>query len=128
MSAFSDRFVSVGKSFSMFQFESSTPLLERRAKPRINCDFPALVRGRDPLGKKFEENARVINLSTSGIYVLVHRSIQPGDVLSLRIALPTGSLRWGTSNLSANGIVVRNELQSDGVTGIAIKFMTYKFL
>jgi hypothetical protein len=111
----------------MDQIARNAPFIERRAKHRINCDYPAIVRGRDPLGKKFEENARVINLSTGGIYVLVRHSIQPGAFLSVRIALPTGSLRWGTSNLSANGTVVRSELHSDGVTGIAIKFERYKF-
>jgi len=112
----------------MLQNGKKAPFLERRTKPRIHCDYPALVHGRDPQGKKFEENGRVINLSTGGIYILVQRSIPPGEILHVRIALPTGSLRWGTSSLSANGTVVRLEPQSDGVSGLAIKFDGYKYL
>ena len=85
------------------------------------------MRGRDAQGKKYEETARVINLSSSGIFVLIGRLIQPGEEVSVRITLPTGSLTWGTSKLATIGNVVRSELQSDEAVGIAIKFQAYKF-
>jgi hypothetical protein len=101
--------------------------IERRLTPRIICDFSAIVRGFDPQGQKFEEKARVINLSATGIYVQILCPIQIGANLSVQVAFPTGSLRWGTSNLDLQGSVVRSEMQSDGVSGIAIRFYTYRF-
>jgi hypothetical protein len=112
----------------MEQIVSKTLFSERRMKPRINCDYPAILQGRDALDRKFAENARVINLSASGIFVVTQCSIQNNTEVQVKIALPTRSLKWGTSNLATSGNVVRNELQSDGAVGIAIHFQGYKFL
>ena len=61
----------------------SNPLfLERRTKHRINCDYPAIVQGRDRLKKNFAEKARVISLSSSGIFVVTNRSIQNNTEIS----------------------------------------------
>jgi hypothetical protein len=110
----------------MEQIVNETLFPERRMKPRINCDYPALMKGRDALGQIFAENARAINLSASGVYLVTQRSIQNNTEVHVKIALPTGSLEWGTSNLGTSGNVVRNEVQSDGAVGIAIKFHGYK--
>lgn len=112
----------------MEQNLTKTLFAERRAKPRINCDYPAIVKGVDKLGNKFAEEARVINLSSSGTFLVTLRSIQIYTDVQVKIALPTGSLKWGTSNLTASGNVVRNEDQLDGAVGIAIKFQGYRFV
>jgi hypothetical protein len=114
--------------FEMNQTPEHETFSERRSKSRIPCNYAAIVEGRDENGKKFEENARVISLSTSGIYMLLNRSIYTGEELSVRIALPTGSLKLGTSKLATTGIVIRGEPQSTGVFGIAVKFNHYRFL
>lgn len=101
---------------------------ERRTKPRIICDYSAVVKGYDEQDLKFAEQARVINLSKSGIFLVTKRAIRPETEVYVKIALPTGSLEWGTSDLLTSGIVTRNEFQSDGNVGIAIKFQHYKFL
>ena len=101
---------------------------EQRTKPRIQCNYLARVRGHDAEGKEFVENARVINFSRSGLYVLAGRSFHPGHELSVKIALPTGSLEWETSQLETHGSVVRSEPHSTGEFGIAIKLKGYKFL
>jgi hypothetical protein len=101
---------------------------ERRIKHRINCDYAAVVKGCDAMGTRFTEHARVINLSSSGISVVAKHAIQNGTEVSVRIALPTGSLAWGTSKLAATGIVIRNELQMNNEVGMAIRFHEYKFL
>jgi hypothetical protein len=101
---------------------------ERRTKYRINCDYPGIVKSRDAQELNFAENVRVINLSTSGIYVVAHRSIRIDTQVYVKIAFPTGSLRWGTPRLATTGKVVRVEVQSDGAVGIAIKFQSYQFL
>ncbi len=101
--------------------------IEKREKSRITCNFAAIVKGRDERGREFEENARVINLSASGIYMLLNRSLEDGQQLNVRIALPTGSLKMGTSRLVTEGLVIRGESLSMGVMGIAVKFNHYRF-
>jgi len=104
------------------------PYPERRKKSRIICDYPAVLQGREVDGTKFSENGRVINLSASGIFVVSKHAIPIDTEVNTRIALPTGSLVWGTSKLSTSGNVVRNELQTGEAVGIAINFHRYKFL
>jgi hypothetical protein len=101
---------------------------ERRTKERINCDYPAMVQGHDPQGNQFSENGRVINLSASGIMVVARQPIQTNTEVVVRIAFPTGSLKWGTADLSTKGNVIRSEVQSDGKIGLGIKFHDYKFM
>jgi len=79
-------------------------------------------------GKKFEENATVLNLSASGVYVLLNRSIQKGQDVSLRIAFPTGSLELGSSKLATTGVVVRTEPLTVGQLGVAVMIHNYRFM
>ena len=103
-------------------------IAERRGKPRMKCSYSAMVRGCSLDGKKFEENATVLNLSAGGVYMLINRFINKGQDLSVKIAFPTGSLEWGSSKLATNGVVVRTEALSEEVLGIAIKFQRRRFL
>ena len=112
----------------MDQNARNIAVVERRSKPRIKCAYPAIVRGCSLNGKKFEENAAVLNLSASGIYVLLNCFIQKDQDLSVKIAFPTGSLEWGSSKLTSNGVVVRSETLSEGILGVAIKFEHYRFV
>jgi hypothetical protein len=101
---------------------------ERRSKSRITCNFAAIVRGREENGREFEENANVMNMSAGGAYLILNREIQVGDELAVRIALPTGSLKTGTSKLATKGIVLRGEEINYVSYGIAVKFTSYRFL
>jgi hypothetical protein len=112
----------------MEQQDSKSALLERRQKPRIHCTYPALVHGCNREGKKFEEYATVLNLSASGAYMVLNRSIIPGQDLSVKISMPTGSLESGTFKLATAAQVVRAEPLGGIVLGIAIKFQHYRFL
>ncbi|PKN84469.1 MAG: hypothetical protein CVU46_14070 [Chloroflexi bacterium HGW-Chloroflexi-8] len=111
----------------MNQIQGTNAFSEKRAKSRITCNFAAIVVGQDEKGREFEENARVVNMSASGIYMLLNRSIGAGEKLSVRIALPTGSLKLGSSKLLTDGNVVRVEPYTTGVMGIAVKFNHYRF-
>ncbi len=92
------------------------------------CSYAAIVRGKDLEGKRFEEHARVINLSSGGVYMLLNRAIPVGEDLTVRIALPTGSLSLGSSKLATSGTVMRGEPKTSGFFGIAVKFNRYRFL
>jgi hypothetical protein len=110
----------------MDQNAENIAVTERRGKPRIKCAYPAIVRGCSTDGKKFEENATVLNLSASGIYLLVNRFIQKSQELSVKVAIPTGSLKWGTSQLATTGVVVRADFL-EGTMGVAIQFHNHRF-
>lgn len=112
----------------MEQIVSKSRFFEQRTSPRIICDYAAVIQGHDTRGKKFSERGRVMNLSSSGILLVTDFSLPENTEVLVKIALPTGSLEWGTSRLATIGNVVRNELQLDGRVGIGIKFLSYKFL
>jgi hypothetical protein len=101
---------------------------ERRLKPRMKCNYPAVVQGQVNGGKKFREEGRVINLSRCGIYMVLNQVIPDGKEVSIRIALPTGMLEFGSSKLATSGTVVRSESRLDGTFGVAIKFQNYRIL
>lgn len=122
-----------GKHNAMDLISRNPQFNERRVKPRVNCNYPALVRGHDPQGRKYEENVRVVNFSRGGAYAVVKRPnhygvVHDGDVLSLSIKFPTGVLEWGTPRLATRAVVVRTERAIDGTVGFAVQFVSYKFL
>ena len=104
------------------------PFLERRLKPRMKCNYPAKIQGREGNGKKFEETGRVVNMSRNGIFVLMNRAISDSYQVSVQIALPTGILEYGSSKLITTGTVVRTEPCPDGTFGVAIKFQNVRYL
>jgi hypothetical protein len=105
---------------------NTTP--ERRSKPRILCDYPAIVEGYDEAGKRYIENARLANLSASGLYMKAKRTVTNGAELSVTILLAGEFSGADTPKIATNGIVVRTEPQVDGSCGIGVKFSKYKFL
>jgi hypothetical protein len=101
---------------------------ERRIKPRVICDYPVIIEGYDVTGKKFNENARLANLSASGLYMKANRNIDSGSVLSVTVLLTSALVDKDTPKIATNGIVVRIEPQTDGGCGVALKFNHYRFL
>jgi hypothetical protein len=101
---------------------------DRRIKPRIDCDYPAIVEGCDGDGTKYNEQAKLANLSASGLYMLANRYIENGSKLSVTVHLSNSLKDKDAPKLATNGTVVRTEPQSNGTCGIAIKFYHYRFL
>jgi hypothetical protein len=104
------------------------PFLEQRLKPRIECNYAAMIQGQDGSGKKFKEKGRVVNISRSGIFLITNQAIPECYEVSIQIALPTGVLEYGSSKLAMTGTVVWRELCLDGNFGVAIKFQNFRFL
>ena len=102
---------------------------DRRIKPRISCDYPAIVMGYDNQGEKYIDNATLANLSASGLFMWANRYIENGSKLTVTVRLCNALLSDDeTPQLATNGIVVRTEPQTNGTCGIAIKFNHYRFL
>ena len=101
---------------------------ERRIKPRVICDYPVIIEGYDGDGKKYNENAKLANLSASGLFMRANRKIENGSKLSVTVLLTNALIDKDTPKLATSGIVVRTEAQIDGSCGVAIKFNHYRFL
>jgi hypothetical protein len=101
---------------------------DRRIKPRVDCDYPVLIEGFDGDGNKYNESARLANLSASGLFMKAQRNIENGSTLSVTVLLTSEIVEKDTPKIATNGIVVRTEPQTDGTCGIAIKFNNYRFL
>ena len=100
---------------------------DRRVKPRVECDYPAVIEGTDTQGNKYEDHAKLANLSASGLYMWVNRNIEPGTKLSVIVLFSTMAVNTDTPKLATSGIVVRTEPQNDGSCGVAVKFANYRF-
>jgi hypothetical protein len=114
--------------FKMDQNTARVTILDRRRKPRTNCQYPATVQGQDEQGKKFEEPAKLANLSATGLYLWIHREVQQGPKIFVIVRLSNDLIKEATPCIATNGIVTRTEPQPDGVWGVAIKFQGYRFL
>jgi hypothetical protein len=101
---------------------------DRRVKPRINCDYPAIIEGYQVDGTRFKEHAKLANLSASGLFMLSDRRIENGSKLSVTVLLSNLLVDIDAPKLSTNGIVVRTESLPNGACGIAVKFNNYRFL
>ncbi len=101
---------------------------DRRLKPRIECDYPAIVEGLDNQGAKYSDHARLANLSASGLFMLADRSITTGSKLSVIVLLSSAFNDENAPRLATSGVVVRTEPKPDGKCGVAIKFSHYRFL
>lgn len=101
---------------------------ERRAKPRIQVAFPALVRGKDSTGK-FEEDARIDNLSAIGLYMQMKREVALGSSLFVTLRFTTQpSFQIAAPILATRGTVVRTEVKNDGTCNLAVRLEHYRFL
>lgn len=101
---------------------------DRRIKPRIECDYPVIVEGLDDEGTKYNEHAKLANLSASGLFMLANRFIKNGTKLSITVLLTNTYDDSEAPRLATSGVVVRTEPKMDGICGVAVKFVHYRFL
>lgn len=103
--------------------------IDRRTKPRIDCNYSAQVRGSTEQGQRFAQPAVVANLSAAGLYLLSPRRVEQGAGLFVLVRLadqPRASERF--LSIAAHGVVVRSVSESDGRFGVALKFSHYRLL
>src|SRR4030043_988690 len=95
---------------------------DRRSKPRVSCDYPAIIEGIDVYGTKFNDPVNLCNLSATGLYTLANRYVENGSQINVTIHLCNSLINEDAPKLSTRGIVVRTEQQQDGTYGVAVKF------
>jgi len=101
---------------------------DRRIKPRIECDYPAVVEGCGADGVKYNDQARLVNLSASGLYMLTNRYIENGSKLAVTVFLSNSIDDHDAPRLVTNGVVVRSEPRANGKCGVAVLFNHYRFI
>jgi hypothetical protein len=102
--------------------------LDRRVKPRIKCDFLAVVEDPNINGTNYQDHGKLVNLSASGLFMLVNRDIEMGQNFFVTIHLVNSLNNTDSPRLATNGIVVRTEPRTADICGIAIKFQDYRFV
>jgi hypothetical protein len=111
----------------MDQNARNNSIPDRRSKPRENKIYPAIVKGCDAQGRKFEEIATLTNLSASGCYLQLLRPIRLGEELRVTLYLPNPQPGQPGSNITITGVVVRTDQDEQGTPGIALKILHYRF-
>jgi hypothetical protein len=102
---------------------------ERRRSARLSEPFPVFIRGVDAIGRAFEYNTVLDNVSADGFYMRLGRYLAPGTKLFAVVRLTTSSDPGVSApRLAARSIVVRAEPQSDGRWGLGVQFTHHRFL
>ena len=102
---------------------------DRRAKPRLYCSYPVVVRGRQVGGDKFEAQAVITNISASGMYLRLQNFIPRGEILFLVTRLSSAPPdQRAAPNIAAKAEVVRVEPKPDGAYGVAVKLQRHRFV
>lgn len=102
--------------------------VEQRAKPRITCAYPAIVRGVAHSGTRFQDVMQLCDLSTLGMYLKSARALPVGQTLFLVFWFSSHPKPAQASALAARGTVVRTEVRADGSHGIALHLLRYRFI
>jgi hypothetical protein len=97
----------------------STQNEERRNARRFQVSWEVAIKGADPLGRSFDEFGSLEDLSSRGALFFMHRRVQPGAKIELRIRVPLKKENW----MKYSGEVVRVNRKSGGF-GVAVMFDT----
>jgi hypothetical protein len=100
--------------------------IERRAKPRSSDALPARVWGVDIDDHPFSFDCLLDNMSASGLYLRMPRSLKFSSVVSLVVRLLNGSVE--TKLAAIKGTVIRDEAGPDGHRGIGIRIVEHTFI
>lgn len=108
------------------QVSAREGLVERRKKPRIANPFPTRVWGADATGNTFEIDCTLDNVSSQGLYLRLPRRIASGAELNVVIKFSDGLHPGATALLVCEAL--REEPQTDGLFGLAMRVKNYHFI
>ena len=102
---------------------------ERRDKLRIVGPYPAIVRGTDESGERFEADTVVDNLSAGGLFLRLSEKVSKGARLFILCQLSTSpDDGLPPPRVAIRGRVVRLVPEPDGTTGLGIAISNHRFL
>ena len=95
----------------------------------VAVPFPAVIRGVDTSGDRFEVSTVLDTLSTSGLYVRLVRLVEPGATMFVVVRLSTmPNLAAPAPCVAVRGRVIRIEPLADRMYGVAVTFTRHRFL
>lgn len=100
--------------------------LERRAKPRLQEHFPALLCGVDSGDLTFSVDCVIDNISSTGLYLRMPRQMPTGGERRVIVHLLGGPITGTIGGMY--GEIMRDEVQPDGRHGIAVAIKRHKVL
>ena len=110
--------------------EPTAPLrlspVERRAKPRCKDALPVRVWGVDIDDQPFSYECQLDNISASGLYLRLPRRMRFSSAISLVVSLLHGPAEGKAAAIK--GLVIRDEMESDGHRGIGIRIIEHSFI
>jgi hypothetical protein len=96
---------------------------------RVYEPFPLKVQGADPTGSLFEIDTVSENLSSSGLYLRMAKTVEKGDKLSIRIKFPpVANDNAPGLNVAASGEVQRIDRLDNDTFGVAVRFTRHHVL
>jgi hypothetical protein len=98
--------------------------VERRGKQRSDDSLPARVWGIDSEGEVLSLDCRMENISTTGVYLSMPRSLRLYSDVSLVVRLLDGSGMFA----AIRGKVLRDDLLPDGSRGLAVGIREHQLL
>jgi len=105
--------------------------IARRKEWRFELPLTAEVQGALPRGEKFQETAKIRNISSTGAYLYLRAGVIVGAKLTLAISLPAAVTEGNGVRLKINGLVVRMEKarKTSQKLGVAVRFnKEYRFV
>ncbi len=102
---------------------------EHRERLRLDLPFPAIVRGVDAMGDRFQEEVVLDSFSPHDLSLRLWRPVRHGTRLFICIRFGLGSGMQGRgARVALHGMVRRTEGQPDGRCGITVAFDRHRFL
>jgi hypothetical protein len=107
-------------------FRLSRSSFERRAKPRSHNKMIARVWGVDSDDHPFSLDCVLDNISASGLYLFLPRRMKFSASISLAVRLPNAPVNGMFAAI--NGTVIRDQMEHDGHTGVAVRINDLSFI
>ena len=97
---------------------------DRRTEWRFRLPLSAVVQGQLPRGEKFQEEATIENISSTGAYFCLDSGVAVGSKLNVIIELPPELGGGQKMKLLLGGITIRLEEvdKKDKRQGVAVRF------
>ena len=98
--------------------------IERRGEWRFELPLSAIIEGKLPDGKKFQENVTLENISSGGAYFSLDSGVIVGSNLNLVIDVPSKLSKGKKLKLCLGGLTIRLEQPSKKgkKQGLALRF------
>jgi hypothetical protein len=112
------------KKISGKESSSSDSKINRRKEWRLELPLLAIIEGKLPDGKKFQEDTTIENISAKGVYFCLDSGVIIGSKLNLMIDLPSELTRGEKLKLCLGGLTVRLEEgdKKGKRQGVALRF------